>query len=67
MKKILEDIRVVDLTHVWFGPLCTKIIALLGTEVIRIEPQWGEMTRFQLPIFGDAALGFLCLNVGKKV
>jgi len=66
MKKILEDIRVADLTHVWFGPWCTKILAMLGAEVIKIEPNWGEFIRYAPPLFGDAGMHFISLNVGKK-
>jgi crotonobetainyl-CoA:carnitine CoA-transferase CaiB-like acyl-CoA transferase len=67
MKKILEDIRVVDLTHVWFGPWSTRILGMLGAEVIKIEPPWGGMVRFRPPIFGnDAGPDFLCFNTDKK-
>ena len=66
MRKILEDIKVIDLTHVLFGPWCTRILAMLGAEVIKIEPPWGELTRYNPPLFGDSGLSFLCSNVGKK-
>ncbi|NIT57439.1 MAG: hypothetical protein GWN00_14760, partial [Aliifodinibius sp.] len=29
MGKILEDIRILDFTHVWFGPFCTMMLAEL--------------------------------------
>lgn len=45
MENILDDIRVLDLSHIYFGPWCTMMLAEMGAEVIRIEPPWGDMDR----------------------
>ncbi len=68
MKKILEDIRVLDLTHVWFGPWCTMMLAELGAEVIKIEPPWGALDRIPEigATYGGVAATFHHLNLNKK-
>ena len=68
MDKILEDIRVLDLTHVWFGPWCTLMLAELGAEVIKIEPPWGGLGRLSQrgPMYGGMSSTFHHLNLNKK-
>lgn len=67
MKKVLEDIKVLDLTDHWFGPFCTMMLADLGAEVIKIEPPWGAVGRFaEPPLSGGVSHTFHHLNLNKK-
>jgi len=67
MKKILEDIRILDLTHVWFGPFCTMMLAELGAEVIKVEPPWGTIGRLGPgALFKGTSSTYYALNLGKK-
>jgi crotonobetainyl-CoA:carnitine CoA-transferase CaiB-like acyl-CoA transferase len=64
----LAGIRVVDLSRVLAGPLCTQMLADHGAAVIKIEPPAGDETRRLGPPFdevGDAAY-FNALNRGKR-
>lgn len=65
--KILEDIRVLDLTQFWFGPYCTMMLADMGAEVIRIEPPWGSVDRMaDAYLAGGSSYTFHQLNLNKK-
>lgn len=66
----LEGVRVVDLTHVLAGPYCTQLLALLGAEVIKVEPPgFGDLTRLggALPELNPELLGlaFCTQNTDK--
>ncbi len=64
----LAGLRVIDLSRVLAGPLCTQMLADHGADVIKIEPPGGDETRSLGPPFddhGDAAY-FTAVNRGKR-
>lgn len=75
MASILEDVKVLDLTRVIAGPLCTQILADMGATVYKIEkPGEGDDTRRMGSFLPDAATGadsndsalYLAYNRGKR-
>jgi len=63
----LAGIKVIDLTRVLGGPLCTQILGDHGADVIKIEPPQGDETRGWGPPFrGDTASYFIGVNRNKR-
>ena len=68
MTKALDDIKIIDFTHVQAGPACTQMLAWFGADVIKVErPGSGDVTRSQLRDIPDVdALYFTQLNSNKR-
>jgi succinate--hydroxymethylglutarate CoA-transferase len=63
----LAGVRVLDLTRILAGPLCTMMLGDMGAEVIKVEPAGGDDTRHWGPPFvGDEAAYFLSINRNKR-
>ncbi len=70
-RRILEGIKVLDLTNVLSGPFASLHLALLGAEVIKIEnPKDGDLARKLgiVPEYNKQLMGtsFLAQNCNKK-
>jgi formyl-CoA transferase len=66
--KALENVRILDFTHVQSGPTCTQLLAWFGADVIKVERAGeGDATRAQLrDIPGVDSLYFTMLNHNKR-
>src|SRR3981189_2654669 len=66
LTKSLQDLRVLDFSTTIAGPHCTRMLADMGAEVIKIESAEGETMRSRPPVRNGCSTAFGQLNVGKK-
>lgn len=59
-------LRVLDFSTTIAGPHCTRMLADMGAEVIKIETAEGETMRTRLPLREGCSTVFGQLNIGKK-
>jgi CoA:oxalate CoA-transferase len=61
-----QGLRVLDFSTTIAGPHCTRMLADMGAEVIKIEQAEGETMRTRPPLRNNFSSVFGQLNVGKK-
>ena len=67
----LDDLKVLDLSQGLAGPICAKILADFGADVIKVEPPGGDSARSMGPHFNndchpEKSLIFLLANLNKR-
>ncbi|MBR0757408.1 CoA transferase [Bradyrhizobium jicamae] len=66
MTQSFGGLRVIDFSTTIAGPHCTRMLADMGAEVIKIETTEGETMRTRPPLRNNCSTAFGQLNVGKN-
>ena len=65
--RVLEGLRILDLTRVVAGPFATAVLADLGADVVKVErPKTGDDYRYGPSPKGETSLSFQNTNRGKR-
>ena len=64
--KLLEGVKVLDLSRQLAGPFATMMMADLGAEVIKVESETGDDSRYWGPFKEGESCYFWSCNRGKK-
>lgn len=67
----LDDVNVLDLSQGLAGPICAKILADFGADVVKVEPIAGDAARAMAPHVGnephpEKSLIYLLANLNKR-
>ncbi len=65
--RVLDGIRILDLTRIVAGPFATALLADLGADVVKVErPRTGDDYRYGPSKKGETSLSFQNTNRGKR-
>ena len=62
----LDGVRVLDLTRLLPGAICTMLLRGLGAEVVKVEPPEGDYARWMPPLLDGLGAFFRATNAGKQ-
>ena len=65
--RLLDGVRILDLTRVVAGPFATSVLSDLGADVVKVErPRTGDDYRYGPSAVGQTSLSFQNTNRGKR-
>lgn len=62
----LAGVKVLDFSIFMAGPVCSRLLADAGAEVVKVEPFAGDMVRQRPPMRGGMSTYFAQMNCGKQ-